>query len=202
VEEKGGDILVTKKDLTIVVLAALLLTAALFMIFPTRSSPSAGKYDPWTDIDANGNVNIVDISKVAKAFGTFGDPTRPVVITGYNYVENPTYVVLMNQTLTNITVSTAGYRMITVSLYAQSKDAHQFEIFWGYKIAGRFAYTTTQTLTSDTTIHVIKPIWYQNVHSPQFVLSLEITFSEFWLSINNNSVDRELIATVVYSLNA
>jgi hypothetical protein len=201
-EEKGGDILVTKKDLLITFLAAFCLAAALFMIIPTRSSPGVGEYDAWVDVNDDGKISILDISAVARAYGTSGNATKAVVIAGYSNVENLTSFVLMNQTLMNITISTAGYRMLTLSLYAESKDAHKFEIFWGYKIASRFAYSTVQTLTSESVIHVVRPIWYQNVRSPIFMLNYEITFSEFWLSINNNSTDYPLIGTVVYSLNA
>jgi hypothetical protein len=200
-EEKGGDILVMKKDLFIAVLATFCLAATLFISMPTRSSPGIGEYDAWVDINDDGKINILDISIMARAFGTSGDPTKSVVVSGYNNVENLTSFVLMNQTLMNVTISTAGYRMLTLSLYAESKDAHKFEIFWGYKIAGKFAYSTTPILTSEPTIHLVRPIWYQNVRSPIYMLTLEVTFSEFWLSINNNSTDYPLTGWVVYSLN-
>jgi hypothetical protein len=190
--------MVFRKSSIIAVLISFCLAATIFAVMPIRSSGVT--YDPWTDINADGTVNILDISSVAKAFGTSGDATKPVVIAGCSTVENLTSFTLMNQTLLNVTVSTAGYRMIILSLYAQSKDAHQFEIFWGYKIAGKFAYSTIQTLTSDPSIHVVKPIWYQNVRTPTFMLTLQITFSEFWLSINNNSPDEYLTGYVAYNL--
>ena len=190
--------MVYRKGWIIAVLVTFCLAATLFAVAPTRSSGAT--YDPWSDINADGTVDILDIFSVARAFGASGDATKPVVITSYGSMENLTSFTLLNQTLVNITVSTSGYRMITLSLYAQSKDAHQFEIFWGYKIAGKFAYSTTQTLTSDSSIHVVKPIWYQNVRTPTFVVTLEITFSEFWLSINNNSPDEYLIGYAACSL--
>lgn len=196
---KGGDKIVSRKGSISAVLIIFCLTATVFAVVPTRSSGVT--YDPWSDINADGKVDILDIFSVARAFGTSGDATKPVVIAGYGTVENLTSFTLLNQTLVNVTVSTSGYRMITLSLYAQSKDAHQFEIFWGYKIAGKFAYSTIQTLTSDSSIHLVKPIWYQNVRTPTFVVTLEITFSEFWLSINNNSPDQYLSGYVACSLN-
>jgi hypothetical protein len=196
---KGGDKIVSRKGSIIAVLITFCLTATLLAVVPTRSSGAT--YDPWSDINADGKVDILDIFSVARAFGSSGDATKPVMIAGYGTVENLTSFTLLNQTLVNVTVSTAGYRMITLSLYAQSKDAHQFEIFWGYKIAGKFAYSTIQTLTSDSSIHVVKPVWYQNVRTPTFVVTLEITFSEFWLSINNISPDQYLSGYVACSLN-
>lgn len=200
-EEKGGDILIMRKDLLVAVLASLCLTATLLIIIPIRSSSGTGEYDAWVDTNEDGKINILDISTMAKAYGTSGDPTKQVVISGYSNVENLTSFVLLNQTLMNVTIATTGYRRITLSLYAESKDAHKFEIFWGYKIADKFAYSTTPTLTSESSIHLVRPVWYQNVRSPIYALSLDVTFSEFWLSINNNSTDYSLTGWVVYSLN-
>jgi hypothetical protein len=190
--------MVSRKVSIILVLVTFCLIATLLAVVPTRSS--VGTYDPWSDINADGTVNIVDISSVARAFGTSGDATKPVVIASRNTVENLTSFTLMNQTLINVTVSTSGYRMMSLSLYAQSRDAHQFEIFWGYKIAGKFAHSSVQTLTSDISIHVVKPTWYENVRTPTFTLTLEVTFSEFWLSINNKSPDEYLSGYVAYNL--
>jgi len=198
-EEKGGDILTAKKDLLIVV-SAFCLIAALFMIMPTRSSPGVGGYDPWFDVNDDGKVNIVDMSAIARAFGTSGNPTKPVVIAGYNSVENLTTFALPSQTLMNISVSTVGYRTVTLGLYAESQDMHRFEIFWGYRIAATFVYGTIQTLTSESTSHLAPKVWYQGVHPSLFTLSLQVTFSEFWLTINNNSTNSQLVGTVVYNL--
>lgn len=192
--------MVNKKDLIIAVLATFCLTATLFMVIPTRSSP--GEYDPWVDINDDGKVNIADIFSVAKAFGTSGDPTKSVVIVGCDSLENATRFVLNTTEMVNFTIPTVGYRTITLSIYAESKDSHQFEIFIGYKIAGKFIYTTIQTLTSEPSIHLLKPIWYQNIRPAIFVVSFEVTFSELWLSIYNTSTGEYLTGTVAYHLNA
>jgi len=191
--------LVMKKDLVIAVLATFCLTATLLMIIPTRSSPS--EYDPWVDINDDGKINIADIFYAAKAFGTSGDPTKPVVIAGYESLENVTSFVLNTTEIVNFTIPTVGFRTITVSIYAQSKDSHQFEIFIGHKIDDRFTYSTIQTLTSDSTLHVVKPIWYQNIRPAILVFSYEVAFSELWLSINNISTEQYLIGRVAYHLN-
>jgi hypothetical protein len=65
----------------------------------------------------------------------------------------------------------------------------------------RRSISTIQTLTSESPIPIVRPIWYQNVRSPIFMLNYEITLSEFWLSINDTSTDYPLTITVVYSLN-
>lgn len=194
--------MVKKKDLLIAVLATFCLAAVLFMIMPTRSSPGAGEYDAWMDIDSNGKINIIDISSIARAFGTSGDPTKPVEIASSSSFENVTSFVLNTTELVNITIPTVGYRTITVSIYAYSKDSHQYELFIGPKIAGKFTFSSIQTLTSDSSIHVVKPIWYQNVRTIVVVFTYEVTFSELVVSINNISTDQYLFGTVAYHLNA
>jgi len=62
----------TKKDLVIAVLATFCLTATLFMIIPTRSSPGVGDYDPWLDLDDSGTIDGTELASVARAFGTYG----------------------------------------------------------------------------------------------------------------------------------
>ena len=54
--------------LTIACLMTVLLTVA-----PIRSgSPASGAYDPWLDWNDDGKIDIKDVSRVARAFGTSG----------------------------------------------------------------------------------------------------------------------------------
>jgi hypothetical protein len=53
--------MVTKKDLIIVALTTFCLTASLFMIIPTRSSPDIGDYDPWIDVNDDGVIDVSDL---------------------------------------------------------------------------------------------------------------------------------------------
>jgi hypothetical protein len=55
----------------VAVLAATSLIA-LLMAVPTRSGIPAGQYDPWLDVNDDGKIDIRDIARVAKAFGTSG----------------------------------------------------------------------------------------------------------------------------------
>lgn len=64
--------MVTKKDLVIAVLTTFCLTSTLFMI--ERAISSGSQYDPWKDVNDDGSINIIDISMVAKLFGTTGTP--------------------------------------------------------------------------------------------------------------------------------
>jgi hypothetical protein len=79
-KEKGGDSMNKKRSL-ILVLVTFCLTLILFTIIPTFSSPGVGDYNPWLDINGDGVVDGGDIIQAARAFGTSGDPTRPVNVT-------------------------------------------------------------------------------------------------------------------------
>jgi S1-C subfamily serine protease len=62
----------TKKKLATVVLVALSLATILAITMPSRSTPGQSEYDLWLDVNDDGKINIVDISQVAKLFGTTG----------------------------------------------------------------------------------------------------------------------------------
>jgi len=78
---KGGETIIARKDLTIVVLASLCITSTLFMTVPIGSSPS-GEYDPRLDVTGSiegvpdGVINMRDIALVCSLFLTNGTPTN------------------------------------------------------------------------------------------------------------------------------
>jgi hypothetical protein len=82
---RGGDIMITKKDLVIVVLATFCLTLTLFTTLPTHSSSSTAalEYDPWLDYNDDGRISLQDLVALAQTYGTTGDPTRNVNVTNW-----------------------------------------------------------------------------------------------------------------------
>jgi hypothetical protein len=57
----------------IAVLTVACLMTVLLTVAPIRSgSPSAGEYDPWLDINDDGEIDMKDIGSVARAFGASG----------------------------------------------------------------------------------------------------------------------------------
>ena len=56
--------------------AALLLTP--FLVGLTASAP----YNPWNDLDDDGDIDIFDIVKISGTYGTTGDPGKNVTIAG------------------------------------------------------------------------------------------------------------------------
>ena len=65
--------MVTRRDLVVAVLITFCLAASMFLVKFVRSQNSAGQYDPWLDWNDDGQINMVDIARVARAFGTSGE---------------------------------------------------------------------------------------------------------------------------------
>jgi hypothetical protein len=89
--ERGGDTMKMKKDIVLAILASFCLAVTLFSLAPVRS---AQPYDPWSDIDDNGKIDMKDIGNVAARFMTAGDSTKNVTVTNWP-VDRPS----LNQTL-------------------------------------------------------------------------------------------------------
>ena len=72
--------MVTKKDIAVAILATFCLTSTLFMIAPTRSQTETPEYDPWTDLNDDGIIDIFDIVQVALAFEAEGEPINKTLL--------------------------------------------------------------------------------------------------------------------------
>ena len=112
----------TKKDLVVAVLCTFCLTATLFTIALTNSSPDVGDYDPWLDTNDDGKIDMKDIGAVAKAFGTSGESinktalllelqTRIDILEANMFTSSST-----NSSETDITFSTDYREMLDMSL--------------------------------------------------------------------------------------
>ncbi len=65
-----------KKDIIITALLTFCLTATLFMIATSRSQV----YNPWSDLNGDGKIDIFDVVGVTGAYATTGDPTKNVSV--------------------------------------------------------------------------------------------------------------------------
>jgi hypothetical protein len=64
--------MITRKDLTIVFLAALCVTLTLSSV--ARTGSSTDPYDPWIDTNDDGRIDMRDIAALCALFGTLGTP--------------------------------------------------------------------------------------------------------------------------------
>ena len=69
-----------RKDVIIGFLLGLCLTMTLFAVVPTLGQ--SGEYDTWADLNDDGWINAKDAIQLGTVFGTSGDPTKNVTITG------------------------------------------------------------------------------------------------------------------------
>jgi hypothetical protein len=117
-----------KKYLIIAVLATFCLTATLFMIVPTHSQSS--NYDPWTDINNDGTIDMADISMTIDGFMTNGDSTKDVNVTNWPTSQAVTLWYRKNFTLSQTQSiapmsSANGFGHLHIILYAYNMSSGQ-----------------------------------------------------------------------------
>jgi hypothetical protein len=99
----------------------------MFAVIPIRSGLP---YDPWSDIDDSGKIDMKDIGNVAARFMTSGDSAKNVTIAGHANklaysIENqpvPSGVIFSTP---NIPVD--GYSKMTVCIYA-STNINEYDL--------------------------------------------------------------------------
>jgi len=70
----------------VAVLAIACLTAVLLVVAPIRSgSPGPGEYDVWLDWNDDGKIDMKDVSRVARAFGTNGTSSQNIMKASMQY---------------------------------------------------------------------------------------------------------------------
>lgn len=123
-----------KKTLIVTVLATFCLTAILFTILPVSS---LGKYDPWLDSPSgDGKIDARDVSPVAAAYGSTGDPTKPVIIANLSTYEWVGFQVVDPGQYWDIFNSTRGYRTVTIIAIMQTNSHVNLEVSFEMFAAG------------------------------------------------------------------
>ncbi len=69
-----------KRRFAIIALSAVCLVT-VFTVVPTNSLVEY--YDPWLDINDDGDIDMKDVAASARAFGSFGDPTKNVNVMNW-----------------------------------------------------------------------------------------------------------------------
>jgi hypothetical protein len=60
--------MVKEKNSILVFLVAFRLAIPFSALVPTVRSPGAGGYDSWLDVNDDGQINIIDVTVVAKDY--------------------------------------------------------------------------------------------------------------------------------------
>lgn len=97
------------------IFAMVLLTMAFIPI-----SSQVGTYDPWLDYNEDGKIDIKDLATAAKAYGTFGDPTKNVTVTNWP----------------------SDYKVQTVSINVTWANYHGFATSWPTFYVGGYSRLT------------------------------------------------------------
>jgi len=109
-----------RKSLVMSIISTFCLTSIIFLIIPVHSY-TPYTYNPWLDVNDDGKINLIDTFSTDLAYGTTGDPTKPVTVTnwpqGYSLSQSPGP---SNVTWTNYGVSTTTVYEHFVSGYSRA----------------------------------------------------------------------------------
>ncbi|MGB9134190.1 MAG: hypothetical protein WCC63_01165 [Candidatus Bathyarchaeia archaeon] len=119
------------------ILATVLLFTPL-LVGVTASAP----YNPWYDLDENGEIDIFDVVRIAGTYGTTGDPGKNVSVTNWPPSVNVTVTyATRNGSLASglipldgswsTSIDTRGYRAITLTVELGGVNpTGQFHFYW------------------------------------------------------------------------
>jgi outer membrane protein assembly factor BamB len=185
-EKGGGDIMVTKKDLIIAVLATFCLTATLFIILPSRS---AEPYNPWGDVsgptigEPDGTINMRDINYEILRFNTFGDTAKNVTIAGHANklaysIENQ--LVPYEAIFATPKIPVDGYSKMTVCIYS-STGTNEYDLLAQHPGGARYFqmdlvinFTNSLVKTYDVPNQEIFIMYFNNEIGITSMLSIDV----------------------------
>jgi hypothetical protein len=132
-------------------IAAILSAIVLALAFiPLSGSQTSMSYDPWADINDDGKIDIKDVAYTARLSGTSGDPTKPVVITGYNWKTLYYEINVPPLSYGLLDIPTAGYSAITLGLNAYGNNPHKTDkylyVSTSFRIEKQYQYVETLSL--------------------------------------------------------
>jgi hypothetical protein len=177
-----------RRDVLIAVLATFCLTSALFTIKPSGSQ-STLSYNPWADINDDGIIDIFDLVNLANKYGTTGDPTKPVVIN-HNWMEGNFSFDLPPSRSEAFTISTGGYKTISICIIAGSSDGHKFRFHVDCYIKNALFMQYYYTIQSNQYPYYIIPNNFRG--------TFDITYSMMRLLVYNNSTSCGLQGNIYY----
>jgi len=169
-------------------LMALCLSGVILALAFTQisSSQTTKQYDPWLDYNDDGRIDMRDVVATVLAFGTKGDPTKPVIIN-HNWREGNYSFYLKASEVVSFSITTAGFRVVAIRILAYSDDGHNYMLLISQKITGKVCEEPIfeEVVPSQETFKVGKPTILL-IPLPHFKKIYEVTFSELAVRIHNN----------------
>lgn len=110
--------------LSALTLANLVLASALLLTPFLVGLTSSARYDPWYDLDENGEIDIFDVVRIAGTYGTTGNPGKNVTLVGRtnNLAYNVSTTLSQGGAVITPWITVDGYSKFTVCLYSNAVD--------------------------------------------------------------------------------
>jgi hypothetical protein len=91
---------------------------------PNYGWAGQGTYDPWLDVNDDGKIDVNDSIAVWQAYGTTGNPTKPVAVTGYDWKTLYYEIEVPPLSYGLLDIPTTGFSAITFGLSAYGSNPH------------------------------------------------------------------------------
>jgi hypothetical protein len=142
----------TGKNCLIVSLSTILVSTLVLasttgggnLYSPNYGWAGQGTYDPWLDVNDDGKIDVNDSIAVWQAYGTTGNPTKPVVVTGYDWKTFYYEIEVPPLSYGLLDIPTAGYSAVTLGLSAYGSNPHTTDkyltVSTSFKIENQYQY--------------------------------------------------------------
>ena len=109
----------THSKLLNIVLVTVLATSLFFI----STTASTAEYNPWSDIDGDGDIDIYDVVRVTGIYHTSGDPTRNVTITNW-----PDFIVNLHTSTQPLILKGLAFESLEGLSYRlfEAKDTYEY----------------------------------------------------------------------------
>jgi hypothetical protein len=151
-------------------IAAVLSAIVLALVFiPLSGSQTAMPYDPWADINDDGTIDGKDVSYTARLFGTTGDPTKNVSVSGYGFKVLSYRFSIPAEEGGCLNISTADYKSVTFHFNPIGCFAYIGGVIWqghnvsvaiGFDVGGTYELLDEFNTNIGKNVPVNDPEWF------------------------------------------
>jgi len=190
-----------------VILTGLILALAFNHLAGSQTSPSA-QYDPWADLNDDGKISMDEIVRMCELFGTTGDPTKNVTVSGYGFKVLSYNINITAHTGGCINIPVSGYRQITLHFnpifsvilwpYGIRIDrGDNVSVALAFSVGGTFEKLTTFNTNITVSTNPSQPQWY--IGTPSLIsFTYNIKGEEFLIGYYNPTTNTQRLKISVY----